>query len=240
MELSVWGPSLAPPAVAEWSFPFKEGSNHIYFDWHPTLPRLAFAYADDLRIVEFGDQGEVLELHRSSTQRAIRGIAWGPNDERLAVASGWAETSAVSLVGLDDSGAFVELQRWDLPNDSQFLDLAWAPDGKHLALSTKLGALLMFDLNSHGAKRLSGHAVAVEAVAWHPGGRRLASASRDGTVRLWDTSSGQLVAKLMEGDPVLALAWDDAGARLAAVTDLGAVHIFDASISLGLNSPATK
>ena len=143
-------------------------------------------------------------------------------------------------MGFEDSGAFVELQRWALPNDSQFQSLGWAPDGKHLALSTKLGALLMFDLNSHGAKRLSGHAVAVEAVAWHPGGRRLASASRDGTVRLWDTSSGQLVAKLMEGDPVLALAWDDAGARLAAVTDLGAVHIFDASISLGLNSPATK
>lgn len=78
-------------------------------------------------------------------------------------------------------------------------DLAFAPDGKHLAVGQSDGQLLIVNLNVEhpelSTTQVSApHADAILAVGWSTKGDRLITGSRDRTAKIFDTDRWQLIA----------------------------------------------
>jgi WD40 repeat protein len=63
--------------------------------------------------------------------------------------------------------------------------VAFAPDGRRLALGTMGGTVKFWSSNNHEVLTFRAHSNAVWRVAFSPDGNILASASLDKTVRLW-------------------------------------------------------
>ncbi len=81
----------------------------------------------------------------------------------------------------------------------QVEDVAFAPDGKTLALASREGNVQFWDVAAGKLlETLKGHSSAVNAVAFSPDGRTLASSSSDQTVRLWNFETRR---ELMQLDP---------------------------------------
>jgi hypothetical protein len=96
--------------------------------------------------------------------------------------------------------------------------LAFAPDGKRLAVGDHGGTVSLWDV---AERRLvagrRAHATTVEAVAFSPNGRRLASTGYENTVKLWDVALMQEVGALSghEGD-ITSVAYSPDGDGLAS------------------------
>jgi WD40 repeat protein len=74
---------------------------------------------------------------------------------------------------------------------SSVWDVAFAPDGKHLASASADGTLRIWRLSDGVSIRtLSGHTGYVFGAAFSPDGKYLASASNDKTARLWRVADG--------------------------------------------------
>ncbi len=81
----------------------------------------------------------------------------------------------------------------------QVEDVAFAPDGKTLALASQEGTVQLWDVATGKLLvSLPGHSSAVSAVVFSPDGRTLASGSGDETVRLWNVQTRR---ELMQLDP---------------------------------------
>lgn len=112
---------------------------------------------------------------------------------------------------------------------SSVLSLAFAPDGKSLAVGCASGQVHLFSLpDGKYLRGLPGHTSAVTALTFHPTGTVLVSASRDRSVRLWNPANGQAL-KVLEGhtawvEDVTFLA---EGTRLASVGADRTVRLWD-------------
>jgi hypothetical protein len=90
---------------------------------------------------------------------------------------------------------------WDLPGNQVkyqhdeakgIRSLAYAPDGKTLALALCDGKVKLIDSTTGKDKQvLEGHKNGVNCVAFSPDGQTLASASLDQTAKLWDLKTGK-------------------------------------------------
>jgi eukaryotic-like serine/threonine-protein kinase len=77
--------------------------------------------------------------------------------------------------------------------------VAFAPDGKTLAMASYQGTVHFWDVSSgKHLESLKGHSSAVTAVVFSPDGRTLASGGQDQTVRLWNVETRR---ELMQLDP---------------------------------------
>src|SRR6266498_2891699 len=108
----------------------------------------------------------------------------------------------------------------------QLFDLAWSPDGQHLAAATSTGVKI-FDNNLHEIMQLTGHNSYVLAVAWKPDGKQLASGSSvgDHSIRIWDydaaTDSFSLRTIIpTDSSTVSLLKWSPDGTKLASLAEL--------------------
>lgn len=76
--------------------------------------------------------------------------------------------------------------------------IAFAPDGKTIAVGSDSGAIQLLDANTRKLKfKLPRHANQVASLAFSPDGRILLSGGYDRTVKLWDADSGRLLVTLM-------------------------------------------
>jgi hypothetical protein len=101
--------------------------------------------------------------------------------------------------GSQDSAG--KLMAWDLPGNSLkfhhdetkgIRSLAFAPDGKSLALALYDGKIkLLESATGKEQQTLPGHKNGVNCVAFSPNGLTLASASLDQTAKLWDLKTGK-------------------------------------------------
>ncbi len=100
-------------------------------------------------------------------------------------------------------------------------DVAFAPDGKTLALASREGTVQFWEVATGKLlKTLKGHSSAVNAVVLSPDGRTLATGGSDQTVRLWNVESGRELLQLDLGNVDLGgvetLAFSPDGTQLLA------------------------
>ncbi len=94
---------------------------------------------------------------------------------------------------------------WAAPIDDYVIDLAWSPDGAHLAAASQAGPLHIFDgPTGENHRELPGHEDGSNCLAFAPqvhglsphgsSPSLLASGGQDGAVKFWDASAAQHLA----------------------------------------------
>jgi WD40 repeat protein len=88
-------------------------------------------------------------------------------------------------------------------------ELAFAPDGAHLATGAADGEVRVWTPATGAARSLRGHAGRIEWLAFAPDGAWLASCADDGQVRLWSIARDE--QRLLTGAGSVALAYSGSG-----------------------------
>jgi WD40 repeat protein len=85
-----------------------------------------------------------------------------------------------------DAGTGKELLSLE-SSDLNLSDLAFSPDGKHLATSSRDSIIKIWDAaNGKLLRALTGHQQVVGCLVFSPDGKHLVSGSADKTLKLWD------------------------------------------------------
>lgn len=118
------------------------------------------------------------------------------------------------------------------------LALAWAPDGKSVALAAPDWRVKLCDLRTGEVQlALTGHAGEVTCLAFSPDGRTVASGSKDSTLKLWDRLTGQEIRTVRgHTSGVLALAYSPDGKQLASAGEDHTVRLWDAVLGQELQA----
>ena len=97
-------------------------------------------------------------------------------------------------------------------------DIAYSPDGKHLAVATTIGIWLYETDTYKPLSLLTGHTDSVQTVKFSADGPTLASGSNDTTIRLWDPHSGQNI-RVLKGHQtaIRGIAFSRDGLTLASI-----------------------
>ncbi len=142
-------------------------------------------------------EAETTLLQRSNTAGVHVSDVDQHDDRWLVVASGTPGAQGyVELFVRSDAGFQLAWTQTcaDLP-----ADLAFAPDGKHVAVGQSDGTLLIVSVNASQPEQsttqtFSPHADAILSVGWSDNGDRLITGSRDRTAKIFDTDQWQLIA----------------------------------------------
>ena len=122
--------------------------------------------------------------------------------------------------------SYGELKLWDLATNKErstfkgpspgFKSLAFASDGKTLAVGMGTGKVGLWDVRTFTERKALDHGVSVYCVAFSPDGRSLASAGLGPEVKIWDVSTGKQTSGFKDSKWVIALAFAPDGKTLAA------------------------
>ena len=95
--------------------------------------------------------------------------------------------------------------------------MAWAPDGKSVAIGGGEGRLYLLPADGGAAQLLGEHAPGILELVWQPKGAALATGGQDGAVRLWNTLDAQAQPRVLARAPrwPAGLAWRADGKTLA-------------------------
>jgi RNA polymerase sigma factor (sigma-70 family) len=139
------------------------------------------------RVWELATGKEMYQLRHESS---VLAVAFSPDSRSLACAGG----QQYGEKGGDTAAHVWELatgqERVRLSGNHHLVScLAFAPDGKVLALGTSDGSVRVWDpMVGNELRRLEGHRGVVKSVAFSRDGKRLVSGSTDTTVLIWDTT----------------------------------------------------
>ena len=181
--------------------------------WDPgsDKQRGGFSSAQPLYALAFSPDGKLLAS--SAFDRAV--TLWDVDAEKPKAKITGLTTSAVLLAFSPDgkllAGALHKdsgVRLWRVADAKQaahlggdhqqdVLGLAFAPDGKSLASSSKDGTIALYDVATGKSKSVwKDHEGWVRSVAFSPDGKTLASGGKDKTIRLWDVPGGKVTGKL--------------------------------------------
>ncbi|GLW21582.1 hypothetical protein Mame01_16250 [Microbispora amethystogenes] len=111
---------------------------------------------------------------------------------------------------------------------STFGELAFAPDGRLMALGDGMGRIALWSTRGPAPRPPVLHGVLepVGAMAFAPDGRVLATGGEEGTVQLWDVAAGRRLGPAVDlyGSEILSLAFSPDGTTLYAADRSGGVH----------------
>jgi WD40 repeat protein len=112
-------------------------------------------------------------------------VAWSPDGRRVASA-GVARNAEFNLKVVDPHD---RAQDFELRSKSEFMAVAFGPDGRHLVTGQQDGTIRVWDVGARQeVSRLGSHTKAVRGVAVSPDRRTLASMSVTGEIKLWDAT----------------------------------------------------
>lgn len=193
------GDPLAERPALRLSLPAGEFNQHA-LSFHPDSSLLAVcAPQEQVRFIRLDSGVELPPLAPGGPPGAAVFDAAG---ERLAVVSG-------DRIRIFDFGTRALVQTIELP--AYALDLAWHPEGRHLAAACSDGKILLVAANGQATFALRGHTGLATRVIFDPTGAVLVSTAWDGTTRFWGASSGW---PLLVEDSGYARQFDSSGRRL--------------------------
>ena len=152
---------------------------------------------------------------------SVREVAYSPDGNRLAVASGTG-------IWLYDAHTGKELDLLT-GHTGNVLTVAFSPDGTTIASGSQDNTVMLWDaITGEHKQTLIGHENIVNSVAFSPNGRILASANFDCNVRLWDTITGRLKKITLETrSSITGIVFNPSGDTIAGWTADNIVYLWD-------------
>ncbi len=145
-----------------------------------------------------GESEQTIEPIRFPAWDLVTALAWSPDGELIAVASG---TSVYVFPAGMDTPVFT------LPIGVFTHSLSFNPDSQWLAAGSRDGRIRLWELNDRSGKSqksnpdqiFMAHRKGVNSVQFNPQGDLLASGGSDAVARLWDWQNGRLVNDVIGG-----------------------------------------
>jgi RNA polymerase sigma factor (sigma-70 family) len=170
---------------------------------------------------------------------AVRHVVFSPDGKQLASVEG---PTGVAVVRSADTGK--QIRQW-AAQKMRVHSLAFAPDGKVLALGTQDGTVLLWPSDQAAnakEKQLSVEKAAVDALAFTPDGKRLVTAG-DGNVRIWDVATGKQVVESVDwsrGKRDIAVSPDGKFVAIAGANSVQLFEIANATPGFAIDLEALK
>lgn len=160
------------------------------------------------------EKGKEVGILQRSSPRGVTSLAVSPDGKLLAAKEIWRENE-----GKDSKGG---IALWDVTGGKVLRDfmagsLAFAPDGKTLAVGTGEGVQLLDVATGQTRGKLGEAKTYFHSLAYAPDGKTLAGCDFQGAIHLWDVTRGEEKACMRHGESQMAscLAFAPDGKTLA-------------------------
>jgi WD40 repeat protein/tRNA A-37 threonylcarbamoyl transferase component Bud32 len=195
--------------------------------YSPDGDRLATASWDGTVKVWDAAEGRELLTYRGHDEPVSR-VAFSPDGQRIASLSPGA-------VKVWDAATGADVRTLGTSGGPNRYGLAYSPDGKHVAVTTQLAAVIIWDVDTgRQVQVFRGHTSTVKNVAYSPDGSLLASGAGDlvrsepGEVKVWEAATGREVFDLRgHTDPIYGVAFSPDGRRLVSASQDHTLKVWD-------------
>jgi WD40 repeat protein len=169
--------------------------------------------------------GRELKVWNATTYQKVRTI---PTGARMSCVAFSPDAQQVAAAGFGGFGVNFDVRLWDLANDETpprrfrgnswaVLQVAFSPDGQHLASTSLSGAVRIWNVQTGrliGTPQLTPPGSSY-GLAFSPDGTQLALGSTDQVLRVWDIRTWKLLHEYHDPGGVRSVAFSPDGQRLA-------------------------
>ena len=253
-------PTQQPPATPSGPRPAHEGtvvytspdsSDYYAVAWSPDSQRVATSTNDQVLIWD-----ATTGKHPSIFSGGADGLAWSPNGQYLAAASGQVQIidpktgvvlrtfpSQVASVNASVSSLFSAAFPFSGGNRADAT--AWSPDGSLMATALNgpaYGNVVVVWNPGNGQIVYTFHGQSsdgVGSVSWSADGKYIASAGYNSTVKVWNAHTGQVVFQRQTPGASYA-SWSPSGMLLAFNSDSHTIQVWDVATNKKIASYNTS